>query len=177
MSSTHVQCNGCGQNFTPSGLTRHLAMTGNSTCAEIYYEQHSYLPHPSSALLPLFEVEDRPVPFEGDYFGDYAPQDFGWRDHDENDPAGPSHASDEQDDSDSDHDENLDVDLEHGWEPEPLPPATPPPSGDVQQLPPPDLNTQHGAEACFAQKPTIEKFNDHGRCQAGVPLRTVAQVS
>jgi len=141
MSSTHVQCNGCGQNFTPSGLARHLAMTGNSTCAEIYYEQHSYLPHPSSALLPLVEVEDRPVPFEGDYFGDYAPQDFGWRDHDENDLAGPSHAGDERDDSNSDHDENLDVDLEHGWEPEPLPPATPPPSGDVQQLPQPDLNT------------------------------------
>src|SRR5882724_2423442 len=155
MSSTHVQCNGCGQNFTPSGLARHLAMTGNSTCAEIYYEQHSYLPHPSSALLPLVEVEDRPVPFEGDYFADYAPQDFGWRDHDE----------------------NLDVDLEHSWEPESLPPATPPPSGDVQQLPPPDLNTRNRAEACFAQKPTIEKFNDHGRRQAGVPLHTAAQAS
>ena len=131
-------------------------MTGNSTCTEIYYDQHSYLPCASSALLPLVEAEDRPVPFEGDYFGDYAPQDFGWRDHNENDLAGASHAGDEQDNSNSDHGENLDVDLEHGWEPKSLPPITPPLSGDVQQLPPPNPNTQHWAEACFSQKPTIE---------------------
>jgi hypothetical protein len=152
-------------------------MTGNSTCAEIYYDQHSYLPRPSSAPLPLVEVEDRPIQFEGDFFGDYSPQDFEWRDHSENDLAGPSRAGDEWDNSNSDHSEDLAVDLERGWELEPLPPAAPPPGGDIQQLPLPDPNTRHRAEARFAQKAIIEKFNDHRRHQAGVPICTDAQVS
>ncbi|PIL36324.1 hypothetical protein GSI_00012 [Ganoderma sinense ZZ0214-1] len=120
-------CPGCETQFTRVGLPRHLRQTQKPECIAICKAQEALLTadtardnsllNPDSAISPPFEdvdMESSPIPFEGDFFGDYTPDFF--------DPVLHGHprsppASDSDTDSDSESDDD-EPDVQ-SWEPAP----------------------------------------------------------
>ncbi|KAI0801485.1 hypothetical protein C8Q74DRAFT_1314617 [Fomes fomentarius] len=84
------QCPGCCKTFTMSGLSNHLAQTRKPQCIAVRKTmQSSATPAgqavppasatPLDASIPPLDVNmdnTHPVPFEGDFFGDYDPSFF-----------------------------------------------------------------------------------------------------
>ena len=124
-------CSGCNKVFTVSGLSKHLSQTRKSACVAVRIQRQSgLLRPPAPAVITLSEpsgassaaepqrmslvdvdMEAAPIPFEGDFFGDYTADEF------EDLPI--SESADESDDDDDDHD----TPVPSGWEPPPLPPS------------------------------------------------------
>ncbi|KAI1781957.1 hypothetical protein LXA43DRAFT_1069516 [Ganoderma leucocontextum] len=118
---TDRQCPGCTLFFSPSGLAKHLAQTHKPACiavrdGEPLNSVPEHAPEPIPSPFDDVDMDAPPIPFEGDYFGDYDPSFF----DDDGNQEPP--ASDNDDDDDDDDLPDFD-----GWEPEPRPP---PPHND-----------------------------------------------
>lgn len=100
-------CPGCGKSFSQRGYTNHLLQTTQSPCKSIR-DNLAIIPDPDDDGLENIDAQPPPLPFEGDFFGDYAPVDFEF----ENDLTSEIHESSEDSETESDFD--LD---EQGWEP------------------------------------------------------------
>ena len=113
-------CPGCDSKFTPSGLSHHLSQTKKPACVAIR-ESH---PELAGGLAPQFahvNFDAPPVPFQGDYYGDYSAQDF-------DDPmeALPSPSPTPSDSGSESGDDEFSAEVEQTvWEPPTQPTITP----------------------------------------------------
>lgn len=134
-------CAGCERHFTISGFKSHLTQTKKPACIAVRNARtrNAASPSPPADMVPpstpasLGDVADGvddnldPVPFGGDYFGDYSADDFDNYDEYDLDAGLAEHSSDdeaqyhqerleEEDDEDSD---TSNLEAETGWEPPP----------------------------------------------------------
>ncbi|KAI1786027.1 hypothetical protein LXA43DRAFT_1065395 [Ganoderma leucocontextum] len=189
------QCSGCRKVFSQSGLEKHLSQTRQTSCLEfrnlrnvaLLLAQQPRAPTPDTPgnvlnmevddpdSLPPFladvDMDEAPVQFEGDFFGDY-PDDF-FDDADEQEPP----VSSDDSDSTSDKDEEA-VDAP-SWEPPPR--ETPPSSTDpvatagVPAGPPlPSAQQRAIVEESTRRKTFIVPYP---RASAGAPIPDAAPVS
>lgn len=191
------QCSGCMKTFTQSGLEKHLSQTRKPACLKFRHLRNLALllvqqPRPEApenlansdhhALPPFPEDVDMdapPVPFEGDFYGDYA-DDF-FDDADEQHPpvsSEDSHSS--SDDDDDDDDDDLDA---PSWERPPCDIPTPTllsstyPATPANSTPGPPLPTSERraqAEASVRRKTFIVRYPSE---TAGAPISDSAPVS
>ncbi|KAI1784554.1 hypothetical protein LXA43DRAFT_901392, partial [Ganoderma leucocontextum] len=123
---TDRQCPGCHLFFSPSGLSKHLAQTRKPACVAVRDGQALHppsslpepVPEPAPESLPSpfddVDMDAPPIPFEGDFYGDY---DASFFNDDLESQAQEPPASDDDDEDDDDGLPEFD-----GWEPEPRPP-------------------------------------------------------
>ncbi|KZT74261.1 hypothetical protein DAEQUDRAFT_787639 [Daedalea quercina L-15889] len=178
-------CKGCNRNFSQRGYATHLAQTTRPACIAV---REGYIHHnktvPDNALMEnIDDTPDRnPIPFEGDYFREYLPEEFDvGRD---TSPSGPdpantsSHAADggceegagvgeeaevegDADDDDDDYDDGI-----PSWEP---PPLSPPSDGSHVPMDEDtnehagslDPRERHGIESRTSSKTFVEHFPSH----------------
>ncbi len=169
-----VQCPGCHDSFTLSGLTVHLKLTRNPQCIAVHEEKQRYrspsppqaprtppAPQPSTSdSAPQSpSVTPPPAVFDGDYFGDYRATDF--EDYDESPGDDESDTSSVQTDDDipdlaeqDDIEDEEDDPLEDNWEP--------PPPHEVGEMWTEEDEVQLGA----ADGWDMDEDNDDGFAQA-----------
>lgn len=88
-------CPGCGIKFSPSGLSHHLSQTKKPACIAVRQSQ----PELSGGLAPQFadiDLDASPIQFQGDYYGDYSPDDFDDPDPEQQGPFPPEAGSDSE---------------------------------------------------------------------------------
>ena len=114
-------CSGCETQFTIAGLPRHLSQTQKPKCIAFRQAQEMLLtsenvqgvPPPSPVSFDDVDMDAFPIPFEGDFYGDYAPDFF------DGDGAPTPPGSDSDSDPDSDSDSDDDEPEVQSWEPPP----------------------------------------------------------
>ena len=150
-------CPGCNFKFSPSGLSHHLSQMKKPTCVAI----HQSHPELASGLAPWFadiNFDTLPVPFQGDYYGDYSAHDF-------DNPMEPSPSlSPYASDSSSESDDKFSIEVERTvWEPHPAQAA-----GDSTrpQQNPPTLSSLDG--------PAIPKAAEHKAVERETRRKTFA---
>jgi hypothetical protein len=82
-----MNCVGCRRDFSLGGYTKHIRHSQNPICHALYEEQLAYLPGVEEGSGAEKEVEDEnhlepdhgPIPFGGDFFGQYDEQDLNWQ--------------------------------------------------------------------------------------------------
>ncbi|KAJ6558402.1 hypothetical protein B0H19DRAFT_1376819 [Mycena capillaripes] len=85
-----VVCGGCGIEFKGRGYTLHLRLTTNSPCVAISQREGARGLHGQLQDEEIGKPEDHGLPtgqFEGDFFGNYTPNDFGYIESDDGDDA------------------------------------------------------------------------------------------
>ncbi|KAI0833350.1 hypothetical protein BC628DRAFT_1307698 [Trametes gibbosa] len=111
-------CTGCGRSFSMSGLSKHLALTKNEQCLATRRLPGLSTPPIEVPAPDLPDLDAPPVPFEGDFFGQYGNDDFPEQ---EGLPPAPALSvtedDDDDDDEDDEDDENFRLDATIGWEP------------------------------------------------------------
>lgn len=101
-----------------SGLSKHLALTKNEQCLATRRLPGLSTPPIEVPAPDLPDLDAPPVPFEGDFFGQYGNNDFPEQ---EGLPPAPALSvtedDDDDDDEDDEDDENFRLDATIGWEP------------------------------------------------------------
>ncbi|OSD08399.1 hypothetical protein PYCCODRAFT_1482768 [Trametes coccinea BRFM310] len=97
--SSSTTCPGCDTPFSFSGLTKHLSQATDPRCLAAYNQDYAAI---EQNLLTV-DLDAPPVPFQGDFFGDYGPQDFPEQDVDMADAAPPNITDVTRDDQDEQH--------------------------------------------------------------------------
>lgn len=214
--SARTVCPGCFQAFGDShgAFFRHLRTTTNSACVCYREERLSYRsPSPQGDSDRDFEPahsrsgenvsqepshertespDPQPVPFEGDYFGEYTQDDLddfdeyaGPPDEDDifDDPSGDESSDDDYDDNGdwSDEEDANHLEEEHSWEPRaptpPIPtsPVDPSPSEDAHATENPRTHqgARHTAEGNLRTRTHVVPY-PHLDAGARVPADTCA---
>ncbi|KAI0762223.1 hypothetical protein C8Q74DRAFT_135973 [Fomes fomentarius] len=154
-ASKDSHCPGCNKVFTVSGLSKHLSLTHKPECVAIRGSNANSLlqslpTSSTSTPFPLtdphfdidIELDSEPIPFDGDFFGNYTPDDFESDDHPA--PAGLGSESDSDDEP-----------VPSGWEPKPQQPLQPLPDNDTS--PPSGLHTPSPSLPSCTQRTTAEE--------------------
>ncbi|KAI0729649.1 hypothetical protein C8Q72DRAFT_912150 [Fomitopsis betulina] len=171
------QCHACNRGFTQQGYAAHLTQTHNPECIALC---EGFLPQDDPASLPQAGPahadnngdvpEHDPVPFEGDFFGDYQLEEFDAlynRDHFPNEGHTASGRQDEdevveEDKGEDGEEDEEDEEDEPGWEP---PPPSRPPSpyipidDDIDDIADaPSREDRHNIESRTSAKTFVEPF-------------------
>lgn len=161
-----VVCEGCGTEFKGRGYTLHLKLTANPPCVAIAQREEA---RGMPGQPPKERPEDHGLPtgqFEGDFFGNYGLDDFGYIESDEEEgtPGGVSDEEDAENDEQDDLDAEERADLAATYEaPRPaaredvsMPDSSP--ANDSPIFTAPARETRMAAEDRFHHKPIIVKY-------------------
>jgi hypothetical protein len=112
-----MNCLGCRRDFSLAGYTKHIRHSHNPNCHALYEEQVAYLPGAEEGSGAEKEIEDErdlepdggPIPFGGDFYGQYDEQDFNWQEDKIPSEVGEEAETEEDEEAEAEEDEEDDA--------------------------------------------------------------------